>query len=117
MNKVNKVAQWVYTAGCAAQASAKIMAKDLVRSRKHITKFYQMQTHLKGVSLKLAVRFKHCPPRPSSYSPSLHGTKYPNASHHDACSGLVRTLAAIPPWSLRDTASSFSASVYSERVA
>jgi len=35
-------------------ASAKIMAKDLVRSRKHITKFYQMQTHLKGVSLKLA---------------------------------------------------------------
>lgn len=29
------------------------MAKDLVRTRRHITKFYQMKTHLQGVSLKL----------------------------------------------------------------
>lgn len=36
-----------------AQAAAKIMAKDLVRTRRHITKFYQMKTHLQGVSLKL----------------------------------------------------------------
>ncbi len=35
------------------QAAAKIMAKDLVRTRRHITKFYQMKTHLQGVSLKL----------------------------------------------------------------
>ena len=29
------------------------MAKDLVRTRRHVTKFYQMKTHLQGVSLKL----------------------------------------------------------------
>ena len=29
------------------------MAKDLVRTRRHITKFYQMKVQLQGVSLKL----------------------------------------------------------------
>jgi charged multivesicular body protein 2A len=47
-----------YLTGCVRldlgpQAAAKIMAKDLVRTRRHITKFYQMKTHLQGVSLKL----------------------------------------------------------------
>eukprot|EP01050_Picozoa_sp_SAG11_P026814 SAG11_NODE_6557_length_1289_cov_1.422689_2_plen_69_part_00 len=37
------------------QGAAKIMAKDLVRTRRHVTKFYQMKTHLQGVSLKLQV--------------------------------------------------------------
>ena len=36
-----------------SQGAAKIMAKDLVRTRRHITKFYQMKTQLQGVSLKL----------------------------------------------------------------
>ena len=36
-----------------SQGAAKIMAKDLVRTRQHVTKFYQMKTHLQGVSLKL----------------------------------------------------------------
>ena len=39
--------------GYIPQSAAKIMAKDLVRTRRHITKFYQMKTHLQGVSLKL----------------------------------------------------------------
>eukprot|EP01067_Filipodium_phascolosomae_P006596 Filipodium_phascolosomae@DN487_c0_g1_i1.p1 len=33
--------------------AAKIMAKDLVRTRKHIEKCYEMKSHLSGVSLRL----------------------------------------------------------------
>merc|ERR1711991_21101 len=33
--------------------SAKIMARDLVRTRKYIQKFYQMRTQLQGVSLRI----------------------------------------------------------------
>jgi charged multivesicular body protein 2A len=29
------------------------MAKDYVRCKKHVQKFYQMRTHLQGVSLQL----------------------------------------------------------------
>jgi charged multivesicular body protein 2A len=36
-------------------ASVKIMAKDLVRTRQHITKFYTMRSQLQAVSLRLEV--------------------------------------------------------------
>lgn len=38
-------------------ASVKIMAKDLVRTRQHVTKFYTMRSQLQAVSLRLEVRF------------------------------------------------------------
>lgn len=34
-------------------ASVKIMAKDLVRTRRHISKFYEMKSHLQGVQLRM----------------------------------------------------------------
>ncbi|RLO01280.1 hypothetical protein DYB28_015988, partial [Aphanomyces astaci] len=34
-------------------ASVKIMAKDLVRTRQHITKFYTMRSQLQAVSLRM----------------------------------------------------------------
>ena len=33
--------------------ACKIMAKDLVRTRRHIHKFYQMKTQLQGISLRI----------------------------------------------------------------
>ena len=33
--------------------SVKIMAKDLVRTRKYMTKFYEMKSHLQGVQLRM----------------------------------------------------------------
>lgn len=39
--------------------SVKIMAKDLVRTRQHITKFIEMRSHLQGVSLKLQTVKSH----------------------------------------------------------
>jgi charged multivesicular body protein 2A len=35
--------------------ACKIMAKDLVRTRRHIQKFYQMKTQLQGISLRIQV--------------------------------------------------------------
>ena len=35
------------------QGSCKIMAKDLVRTRRYVSKFYQMRTQLQAVSLRL----------------------------------------------------------------
>ena len=35
------------------QGAAKIMAKDLVRTRQQIQKFYEMKSHLQAVSLKI----------------------------------------------------------------
>jgi charged multivesicular body protein 2A len=32
------------------------MAMDLVRTRRHIQKFYEMKTHLQGVGLKIQVK-------------------------------------------------------------
>jgi hypothetical protein len=32
------------------------MAKDLVRTRRHIQKFYQMKTQLQGIALRIQVR-------------------------------------------------------------
>lgn len=37
----------------AAQNSCKVMAKDLVRTRRYISKFYSMKTQLQAVSLRL----------------------------------------------------------------
>lgn len=34
-------------------SSVKILAKDLVRIRRHIDKFYEMRTHLQAVSMRL----------------------------------------------------------------
>ena len=39
----------------AHQGSVRIMAKDLVRTRQYVTKFYQMRSQLQAVSLKLEV--------------------------------------------------------------
>ena len=38
------------------QAAVKIMAKDLVRTRNHIKKFYLMRANIQAISLKLQVR-------------------------------------------------------------
>lgn len=35
------------------QPACKVMAKDLVRTRRHIHKFYQMKTQLQAVSLRI----------------------------------------------------------------
>ena len=40
-------------------SSVKIMAKDLVRTRQHITKFIEMRSHLQGVALKLQTVKSH----------------------------------------------------------
>jgi charged multivesicular body protein 2A len=39
--------------------SVKVMARDLVRTRQHITKFIEMRSHLQGVSLKLQTVKSH----------------------------------------------------------
>jgi len=53
MNEKKIIAEIRKAAQSNQQGAAKIMAKDLVRTRRHVTKFYQMKTHLQGVSLKL----------------------------------------------------------------
>src|SRR5579859_7053075 len=35
--------------------ACKVMAKDLVRTRRHIQKFYQMKTQLQGIALRIQV--------------------------------------------------------------
>lgn len=37
--------------------AVKVQAKDLVRTRRYITKFYQMRTQLQAISLRIQVRF------------------------------------------------------------
>jgi charged multivesicular body protein 2A len=39
--------------------TVKIMAKDLVRTRQHITKFIEMKSHLQGAALKLQTVKSH----------------------------------------------------------
>ena|ERR1700723_1112481 len=36
--------------------ACKVMAKDLVRTRRHVQKFYQMKTQLQGIALRIQVR-------------------------------------------------------------
>jgi len=43
-------------AGQSQMNSARIMAKDLVRTRQYIEKFIEIKTHLNAVSLRLQVR-------------------------------------------------------------
>src|SRR5271170_3205456 len=38
--------------------ACKVMAKDLVRTRRHIQKFYQMKTQLQGIALRIQVNEK-----------------------------------------------------------
>lgn len=38
---------------CSAQNACKVMAKDLVRTRRYVSKFYAMRTQLQAVSLRL----------------------------------------------------------------
>jgi charged multivesicular body protein 2A len=37
--------------------ACKVMAKDLVRTRRHVQKFYQMKTQLQGIALRIQVQF------------------------------------------------------------
>jgi hypothetical protein len=37
------------------QGAVKVMAKDLIRTRHQITKFYQLKSQLQGVSLRVQV--------------------------------------------------------------
>ena len=39
--------------------ACKVMAKDLVRTRRHIQKFYQMKTQLQGIALRIQVNTKN----------------------------------------------------------
>ena len=39
-----------------AQKTVRIMAKDLVRTRQYVTKFYEMRSQLQAISLRLEVR-------------------------------------------------------------
>lgn len=43
--------------------ACKIQAKDLVRTRRYIQKFYQMRTQLQAISLRIQVCFAPCPCR------------------------------------------------------
>jgi hypothetical protein len=42
-------------------AAVKIQAKDLVRTRRYIQKFYQMRTQLQAISLRIQVRLTRFP--------------------------------------------------------
>jgi charged multivesicular body protein 2A len=48
--------------GVAPQSAAKIMAKDMVRTRRYIQKFHQMHAQLQAVSLRMQVRGTPRPP-------------------------------------------------------
>lgn len=51
-----KIIADIKKAAKAGQANAaKIMAKDLVRTRRHVQNFYQMRTQLQAVSLRIQV--------------------------------------------------------------
>ena len=39
------------------QGAVKVMAKDLVRTRHQIEKFYKLKSQLQGVSLRIQVQF------------------------------------------------------------
>src|SRR5579859_4907289 len=49
--------------------ACKIMAKDLVRTRRHIQKFYQMKTQLQGIALRIQVTPPPPPPPPQQVFP------------------------------------------------
>jgi len=40
--------------------AVKVQAKDLVRTRRYITKFYQMRTQLQAISLRIQVQHNPC---------------------------------------------------------
>lgn len=40
------------------QSACKVMAKDLVRTRRYVQKFYQMKTQLQAVGLRIQVHTK-----------------------------------------------------------
>lgn len=40
-------------AECGTQNACKVMAKDLVRTRRYVQKFYQMRTQLQAVGLRI----------------------------------------------------------------
>lgn len=44
--------------------ACKIQAKDLVRTRRYIQKFYQMRTQLQAISLRIQVGFRTIPVLP-----------------------------------------------------
>eukprot|EP00300_Choanocystis_sp_HF-7_P035091 c48384_g1_i1.p1 GENE.c48384_g1_i1~~c48384_g1_i1.p1 ORF type:complete len:237 (+),score=64.84 c48384_g1_i1:51-713(+) len=52
-NQTKIIADMKKAAKDGQMAAAKIMAKDLVRTRKYVTKFYAMRTQLQAVSLRI----------------------------------------------------------------
>lgn len=59
-NQEKKLVQDIKKSAKNGQIGAcKIQAKDLVRTRRYITKFYQMRTQLQAISLRIQVC---CPP-------------------------------------------------------
>lgn len=44
-----------------SQGAVKIMAKDLIRTRHQITKFYALKSQLQGVSLRIQVKLGNYP--------------------------------------------------------
>ena len=56
-NQERKLVQDIKKSAKNGQIGAcKIQAKDLVRTRRYITKFYQMRTQLQAISLRIQVR-------------------------------------------------------------
>ncbi len=69
IKKMAKTGQMVSSNRCqgvchpppSPQAAVRIMAKDLVRTRAHVRKFYLMRANIQAISLKLQVcRLAHC---------------------------------------------------------
>ena len=58
----------------------RIQAKDLVRTRRYIQKFYQMRTQLQAISLRIQVR--PCPSHPTPSTPitNLNKSQRPSAA-------------------------------------
>jgi charged multivesicular body protein 2A len=59
-NQEKKLVQDIKKSAKNGQIGAcKIQAKDLVRTRRYIAKFYQMRTQLQAISLRIQVRRAH----------------------------------------------------------
>lgn len=48
---------------CLFQGAVKIMAKDLIRTRHQIEKFYKLKSQLQGVALRIQVLYANLSPK------------------------------------------------------
>lgn len=63
-NQEKKLIQEIKKSAKAGQmGAAKIQAKDLVRTRRYVEKFYSMRTQLQAISLRIQVCTIHVTPR------------------------------------------------------